>query len=120
MPRHLPAGLLAEAGILDGLRATTLWWLSPVFRGRCPTVELDESRMVVAPDSITTLAACIKRDATRTLNRARIGPQSLQIHTNSERTTHAHLPVLQPARTSDQICESRDRGRLTQLGWTTP
>ena len=49
--------LLAEAGILNGLRADTTWWMPPAFRSRYPTVHLDEGRMVVASDGITTAGA---------------------------------------------------------------
>ncbi|MFC0542854.1 GlxA family transcriptional regulator [Kutzneria chonburiensis] len=49
--------LLAEAGVVDDVRVTTTWWLTPVFRTRYPHVRLDQDRMVVQEDGITTAGA---------------------------------------------------------------
>jgi len=48
---------LAEAGVLDGLLATTSWWLGPAFRRRYTAVRLDESQTLARDGRVTTAGA---------------------------------------------------------------
>jgi transcriptional regulator GlxA family with amidase domain len=51
--------LIAEAGLLNGLEATTSWPVAPLFRQRYPNVQLDDSRMIVAAGSVVTAGAAM-------------------------------------------------------------
>jgi len=51
--------VLAQSGLLDGARATTTWWLAPLFRELFPAVELEESRMVVEAGRRVTAGAAL-------------------------------------------------------------
>lgn len=51
--------LLADTGLLDGRRATTTWWLAPLFRQRYPAVELVPEQIVVADWPIATGGAAL-------------------------------------------------------------
>ncbi len=49
--------LLAASGILDGLEATTSWWLAARFRSEFPKVKLDSSQLLVETGSVITAGA---------------------------------------------------------------
>jgi transcriptional regulator GlxA family with amidase domain len=51
--------VLAESGLLDAQRATTTWWLAPLFRKRYPAVVLDESNMIVKSGRFVTAGAAL-------------------------------------------------------------
>ncbi len=51
--------VMAESGLLDEQRATTTWWLAPLFRQRYPSVSLDESSMIVHSGRFVTAGAAL-------------------------------------------------------------
>ena len=51
--------VMAESGLLDKQRATTTWWLAPLFRKRYPSVLLDDSRMIVTSGRLVTAGAAL-------------------------------------------------------------
>ncbi|KNY22260.1 GlxA family transcriptional regulator [Methylobacterium sp. ARG-1] len=52
----LGAFILADAGLLDGRRATTHWYFAPQFRARYPACKLDVDKIYIADDNIWTSA----------------------------------------------------------------
>lgn len=51
--------LLAEAGLLDGLQATTSWWLAEEFAARYPAVDLQAHMMLTHHDGVTCAGAAL-------------------------------------------------------------
>jgi transcriptional regulator GlxA family with amidase domain len=68
--------LLAETGLLAGRRATTTWWLAPLFARRYPDVDLQSDRIVVVDgDFVTGGAAMAQIDVMLTMVARTAGPQ---------------------------------------------
>jgi transcriptional regulator GlxA family with amidase domain len=51
--------VMAESGLLNGHRATTTWWLAPLFRHRYPDVALEDSQMIVDSGRFVTAGAAL-------------------------------------------------------------
>lgn len=51
--------VMGESGLLDQQRATTTWWLAPLFRERYPHTRLDEANMIVKSGRFVTAGAAL-------------------------------------------------------------
>ena len=51
--------VMAESRLLDDQRATTTWWLAPLFRRRYPKVMLDDANMIVTSGRFVTAGAAL-------------------------------------------------------------
>lgn len=51
--------LLASTGLLDGVRATTAWWLAPAFGELYPAVRLEPGELVLTDGAFTTAGAAM-------------------------------------------------------------
>lgn len=51
--------LVADSGLLDGRRATTAWWLAPVFAALFPRVRLETAELVLTDGPATTAGAAM-------------------------------------------------------------
>lgn len=51
--------LLASTGLIDQRRATTAWWLAPVFHELYPSVALDTAELVLSDGPFTTAGAAM-------------------------------------------------------------
>jgi transcriptional regulator GlxA family with amidase domain len=113
--------VLAESALLDGHRATTTWWLAPLFRQRYPLVRLEESHMIVTSDRFVTAGAALGHmDLALWLVR-RVSPELaaltakyLILDTRPSQSAYALTDHLVHADPVVQRFESWARGRLGQ------
>jgi len=113
--------VMAETGLLDHQRATTTWWLAPLFRKRYPNVLLDESNMVVKSGRFVTAGAALShidlalwlvRSASPTL--ASLTAKYLIVDSRPSQSAYALTDHLVHSDSLVQRFESWARSRLKQ------
>ena len=113
--------VLAETGLLDRQRATTTWWLAPLFRHRYPRTVLDESHMIVASGRVVTAGAALSHMDLALWHIRRVSPQLaaltaryLIVDSRPSQSAYAIPDHLVHADPVVQRFESWARGRLTR------
>lgn len=91
--------VMAGAGVLNGLSATTTWWLARQFQHRYPEVSLDMDRMVVdAGRFVTAGAALAQADLTLHVIERLFGPTVAGLCSSymlvDERLSQAHYAIV--------------------------
>jgi len=106
--------VLAASGALDGQRATTTWWLAPVFAARFPSVTVVADRMVVEADGVLTAGAALAHADLMLALVARLGSPSLarlvaRYLLLDERTSQARYMIMEHLRVSDPAVRAAER-----------
>lgn len=113
--------VLASSGALDGQRATTTWWLAPVFAARYPSITLVADRMVVEARGALTAGAALAHADLMLAILARIGTPTLarlvaRYLLLDQRTSQARYMIMEHLRTSDPAVQAAERFASLNVG----
>lgn len=112
--------LLGAAGVLDGQRATTTWWLAAAFARRYPAVSLATEQMVVeAPGVLTAGSAFAHADLMLAVLARIAGPSIAQLVARylvlDHRPSQARYMVMEHLRVSDPMLQKAERFILENI-----
>ena len=115
--------VLAQAGVLDGRRATTHWAFAPELRKRYPDIRVEEDRIYVIDGSVWTSAgmtagldlalAMVEKDLGTDVARSVAHKLVMHQRRSGGQTQHSELLELSPK--SDQIGRASCRERVCLL-----
>lgn len=113
--------VLAAAGLLEGKRATTVWWLRASFARRFPGVGLELERMVVEDERVVTAGAALAHaDLALALVARALGPSVAHLVARylvlDERTSQARYLVTEHLRSADPVVQALEAFALPRLG----
>lgn len=116
------AFLLARAGLLDGRRATTSWWLAPLLARMHPDIELVMDELIVRDGGVTTAGAAMAQMDLMLSLVARLGGASLAARCSryllmdERRSQSRYMALSYLAAADDHVAraEAWARGRLDQ------